>query len=62
MVTIPQIINQTNQIADGIMANKEMRGFSVAQELELQIASIEAASKIMQAILIGKEIDNMRRF
>lgn len=55
-----EIIEQTNLIADGIYdnAHKIGKSITVTAAQELRIASVEAASRIVQAQIIAKVIDN----
>jgi hypothetical protein len=55
-----EIIERTNQIANGIYDNAHKRGkaITVIAAQELRIASMEAASRIMQGQVIAKVMDS----
>ena len=55
------IIDDTNEIADGITKHTREqygRGLSNNEAHELRVAAVEAASKIMQAKIMAQVIDN----
>lgn len=61
MMIESEIVRKTNEIADGIMGHtkeKYNRQLTCSEAHDLRIASIKAASNIMQATIIGKVFDN----